>query len=353
MIVEKYKFLNFPLYRYNKEQFLQVLDSLSKELTVLVFDVFENSYIYNDDAILVYELQEQLRRRNLKHFIILDGSYDNHQIEINNNILFFNWSLIFTYWNLFVLNHPYVPKYQPSSNLGLFLTGKPNKQHRVGLLKKFYERKKLDTLIWSFNVHESIKNSIREDFFSNYSLESFDTFIKECSKNLDIEYTNPTFVHLGFPYDHTLYNKTGFSLISETKIDGFTDRPLITEKTWRTISNHHPFIMLGPSHNLRWLKDKGFRTFEEYIPVRYNDIWDIDKRMDSIVTSSVYLSKNIISKNKLLLEQDTAHNFRVFKQMGKENMDKFLLPLSESVDFIKSVVDFHVYGHRNLLICHN
>lgn len=351
MIVEKYKFLNFSLYRDNKEQFLKVLDSLPKDLIVLVFDVFENSYIYNDDAVLVYELQEHLRRRDLKHFIILDGSYDNHQIEINSNIIFFNWSLIFTYWNLFFLNHPYVPKYQPSSNLGLFLIGKPNKQHRVGLLKKFYEREKLDTLLWSLTVHDSVKNSIKENFFSNYSSETFDKFITECSKTLDVECSSPTFVHLGFPNDHMLYNKTGYSIISETKIHGYSDRPLITEKTYRAIANHHPFIMLGPQHNLRWLNDKGFKTFQEYMPIRYNDIWDVDKRMDFIVSNSVYFSKNIVSKNKILLEQDTNHNFRLFKIMGKESMDKFLHSLSESVDFIKPVVDFHIYGQRNLLTC--
>lgn len=352
--MDQYTFLYLPLYRSDPERFLQALDVITKDKTVILFDMFENSYINAQESIVIRTLQNELERRGLRHFIVLDGLYDNHQIEKNKNIIFFNWGLIHTYHSLIIKGHSYSTEYSSGDNKGLFLIGKPDKPHRIGLLKKFYESNKLDSILWSLNVNDSLKQKIKDDYFSEYTSEEFDKFIVNCTKTLDYKFTGSVFAHIGFPYDTALYQNTRFSIVSETWATGYTanegniDRPLITEKTWRAIANHHPFIMLGPQYNITWLDNKGFDTFTEYMPILYNNISDLDRRMQAIVTNAFHFSK--INKNvESRLRNIVKHNHELFLRLGKKAIDDFLKPLNENIDFLESVIKFHDGPKRDRL----
>ena len=54
-------------------------------------------------------------------------------------------------------------------------------------------------------------------------------------------------------------------------------RIFITEKTWKPILAHQPFIVIGQQKHLYALKKLGFKTFEKYIDESYDEKIGIEK----------------------------------------------------------------------------
>jgi len=56
----------------------------------------------------------------------------------------------------------------------------------------------------------------------------------------------------------------------------------LTEKIFKPIVSKMPFILVGPAHNLAYLRSYGFRTFDRWIDETYDTIEDPVKRMHAI-----------------------------------------------------------------------
>ena len=77
-------------------------------------------------------------------------------------------------------------------------------------------------------------------------------------------------------YDEKSIFKYSFLwLASETKKTD--DGIFITEKTWKAIAHGNPFCINGDAGSLRYLKDMGFKTFENFWDESYDDANDSDK----------------------------------------------------------------------------
>jgi len=72
--------------------------------------------------------------------------------------------------------------------------------------------------------------------------------------------------------DKRLYEKTCFSVISETEMFSNFDR-YITEKSIKPIQQLHPFIMIAPYGSLQYLKSLGFKTFDKW----WDESYDLEK----------------------------------------------------------------------------
>lgn len=90
--------------------------------------------------------------------------------------------------------------------------------------------------------------------------------------------------------DNSVLFKQGyFSLVTESVFDReFDEWPwwcegFLTEKTFKTIYNYHPFIMAGAPGSLRRLHELGFKTFDGFIDESYDNEFDDEKRMDMIM----------------------------------------------------------------------
>jgi hypothetical protein len=237
------------------------------------------------------------------------------------------------------------------------LLGKCEKLHRIGFLKKFYEKNSLDSIEWAANFTNQY-DLIKEQFFTDYSDEEFKIFSDTCNRTLDIPINHPSypknsnesFQHLGFPYDHTLYYKTAFSVILESEYYSDPEgKPWISEKTWRAIANKHPFIMVGSADNIPVLKNMGFKTFEEYLSIEdYYSLLtvteDIHTSLDAIVTNTVEFS-NLLGtlspdlKHKII--EDVNHNYDLFESIMKEAVDTFLATTNLEISIIKTIIDHH------------
>jgi hypothetical protein len=103
-----------------------------------------------------------------------------------------------------------------------------------------------------------------------------------------------------------VFEDTRFSIISEGPNFWTNDYEFVTEKFWRTIINNHPFIFAGPTEQFEYIKSLGFKTFENYLPIKkYAYIEDEDKRFNAIVKNTQYLLKN----NNRDIANDVRHNY--------------------------------------------
>jgi hypothetical protein len=104
------------------------------------------------------------------------------------------------------------------------------------------------------------------------------------------------------------YNSTAFSIVAETTI-WHRDPMFITEKTFKPIAFQHPFILLGQTGILKYLKSLGFETFENIFDESYDEEYKIDKRLKNVVDQiNNYSHKNY----DLLTVEKLKHNKELF-----------------------------------------
>lgn len=148
----------------------------------------------------------------------------------------------------------------------LHLTGKPNKVQRIGLLYQCY----LDGLQERFTSSAWLpkdKNSwvnrmlgISEDEYTKFTQKISSRSIDAISVRTNHDHSN--LHYFGMPYDRCIYENTFCSLINETWIHSPRH---ITEKTWRTIDNVHPFVLVGSPGTVSYLESVGFDCFRKFL----------------------------------------------------------------------------------------
>ena len=220
--------------------------------------------------------------------------------------------------------------WNPNTNMFLFLTGKPDRINRAFLLKKILESNLQKNCVWSLFINEDVRAATQQ-MLSQNNIE-FDNFLKKMltsPDNITVLNSGNSMHYGGFPYDHTVYQKTSFRIISETE---FTmNEPWITEKTWLTIQNHHPFIMAGNTSTLNKLDSLGFRTFVEYLKIpNYSDIQNPYDRLDAIIINAKYWLTTI-KHDKIAIEQDVKHNYYQLCQLINKELTNLTI-ICDSVD---------------------
>jgi hypothetical protein len=89
----------------------------------------------------------------------------------------------------------------------------------------------------------------------------------------------------------------------------------LTEKIFKPIVSRMPFVLVGPAHNLKYLREYGFKTFGKWIDESYDDIEDPIKRMSAIgETMSKICSKSEDELYEILQEMAPVleHNYQRF-----------------------------------------
>jgi hypothetical protein len=204
----------------------------------------------------------------------------------------------------------------------LCLTGKPLKLNRIGLLYKLSQHGLLDPgqCVWSLlddrhdeteidkvrlnnQFPELTANTIRrlfDDFASNPdSVEKIPGFYE----NLDPLCR----VFDCYKYDVRLFTSTKFSVVSETSFSAVS-RPEITEKTWKTILNFHPFIIAGDTNTCAMLNRMGFVTYENFLPrPDYDSVENNLERLETVVTNTNFWLNNI-DDHATEIQTITAYN---------------------------------------------
>ena len=135
-----------------------------------------------------------------------------------------------------------------------------------------------------------------------------------------------------------VFEDTHFSILSEGPNFWSDDYDFVTEKTWRTIINRHPFIFAGPVEQFNYIKSLGFKTFENYLPIKdYAYIKDEDERLDAIVENTKYLLDN----HSQGIATDVEHNYKQYMELIKEQ-DILFTSLEKDMAVPRSEIDYYL-----------
>ena len=175
----------------------------------------------------------------------------------------------------------------------LFLNAKIHKENRLNLALRINQYNLLKHGIWSLNTNYSVQDLYPKvsHLISKYD---FDWFYSKIPHSPDkIKYDGEADHYLGYPFDHTLYENTKYSIVAETHVDS-DDAFMITEKTARAIINKHPFVMASTPRFLEQLRSRGYQTFSDLWSEDYDKEFDTEKRMQMIADTVKYIYNNSI-----------------------------------------------------------
>lgn len=349
-IVNYYGTFQYGSESFTADQVINFLNAQSCELVILYYN--EPGNLQKNKIIDVINLTHL---SNKKVVWLLDDCLKvfKHLISENAIVYYYDYMLLIAYKNI-VLEKTAATNtsWAHDSEKFLFLTGKPDKVHRIGLLHKFYLANLLSSSVWSLFINDYTKKQSRK--ILNYLPDDeFRKFVSDHIRNPDdirvINHNNNSCHYGGFPYNVNLFKKTKFRVISETSISPTI--PYSSEKTWITMANYQPFIIVSGPGTIQMLKDKGYKTFEEYLLIKdYNDISQIDLHLDAIVKNTKYWLDHIQDFQEEIIK-DTNHNALHWKTQAElqiTNIKKMFIDIGiPNCNFWQALVLYDELAHAD------
>ena len=208
----------------------------------------------------------------------------------------------------------------------LFLTGKPDREHRVRLLWKFEQAALLDKCCWSFwsvpGQHSDLAKLLPE--ISSPDLESKLQSWQRNPDKINIQRYGTTSHYCGIPYDVGLFSNSRFRVISESIFDDTIPMlpyvHFITEKTYITLFNKVPWIMAAQPGILHCLQSRGYETFDEHLVEPYDSVLDREQRLDSIVRNTQQWAKEIPDSDLVMQKIEHNYNWALTQARANETM---------------------------------
>ena len=319
--------------------------SIENKPFIILYDVMEGRIYEECLNTILDEIRNMLRSRGVEYIFVFDGDFVQYSQVINHSDIIYSNFLLLTGYIYTVLEKSQETNrsWNNVATKGLYMPGKPDRPHRAKLMGKLWEQNKLNKLEWSFSMTNVEESNLRKHYL-DYPDDKFQQFKKDCIKNLDLYPTSgndDTFTYNGYPYDHQLYENTSFSVISESDFSAnlngvFEWFPKLTEKTYRTIVNRHPFICSWYPGMVDHIESLGFKSFKEYqMNPNYNNIQNLDKRIDATVHNISFFNiaankPNVVNK----IREDVEYNYHHFMNLASKEFEKikWILDLPQNLD---------------------
>jgi len=187
------------------------------------------------------------------------------------------------------------------------------KEHRVKLYSFLLENNLLKKGLCSFWSKYSL-DSAQKIISDNYPDFSYDVTPYSDDSFLNLNESSDDFVWNGV-FNYSSYFNSYFDIITESEYQNEVNLMMFTEKTWRPILLHSPFICLAQNGHLQVLRDSGFKTFSPYINESYDDEINDDKRIQMAleeIKKLCNMSKKDIHKFYWSQRNILVHNFNNF-----------------------------------------
>jgi len=190
------------------------------------------------------------------------------------------------------------------------------------------------------SLNASLINSKRYNVSSELILETID-LISTLPGNLTIDSDQNTAIPNGSYYIGAIEQcmESFVHVVTETCF--WEQKKHLTEKIFKPIVLKQPFILLGCSDNLKYLKEYGFKTFDKWWSEDYDDIEDPILRLRTVCTLLEKICKmsNAEIKNILRdMEEVLEYNFQWFYSRDFVNM--IIDELNTNLENIVSQPDF-------------
>lgn len=218
------------------------------------------------------------------------------------------------------------------------LIAKLKKIPRFLTLYCFYKKGLLDNSVLSIlashddvTFHNLRFPDIEEDFYKiikNYYGPRYDNLLEKYLGRNDVGVS-----YTGWPNDPRLYDESAVSVICETseRWSGYTSE-FITEKTYRTIANRHPFVMQGSPGILNHLKNQGFQTFDKIIDESYDKSTEENMQIiEKVIDAGINLCEKTFD-NSDLIQEIVDHNYSKLMEIGNKEKEKLLQHLLKFIN---------------------
>jgi hypothetical protein len=151
--------------------------------------------------------------------------------------------------------------------------------------------------------------------------DSFMNYIKSTSPRI-VDYDNIENVW-GYGFENKeLYLNSFISIVSETLF--YEESGYLSEKIWKPIVHGHPFILIGPAHSLKFLKDEfGFKTFHPLIDESYDSEENPKKRLQMIFDEISRLNSYNMDELQDMVEKmipSILHNKSLMYDIGSKKI---------------------------------
>lgn len=213
--------------------------------------------------------------------------------------------------------------------------GKLYRPHRYNSLVSLANAGVLDTkkYNWSLDVP---RDELREKHIERgVDLD----LVKKFSRKM--KHDNEVPPHTGYPYSEKIFKNALFSVVLETFIN--EDFPLISEKTWKPISNRVPYLGIYSEWQKNKLNIMGFCDFTEYYlgEQEFNPMEISENLSEYSEKFEQELKKNIDQVKK-----QVKHNGILFNQLGEQvtnDLDiffksDFYMLSGRKTTFLKSII---------------
>lgn len=140
----------------------------------------------------------------------------------------------------------------------------------------------------------------------------------------DIENWTTKNRNLYYHANRTHYNTTYFSIITESHFSNVldTNNLAFTEKTWKPITNFHPFFIVGGYKSMEKLRSIGFKTFGDFFDESYdNGTTNLFVELDRILKLDRKELHDIYYNMKDILIHNFNHFFKICEKEVKDLQD--------------------------------
>jgi hypothetical protein len=249
---------------------------------------------------------------NWNHAVLISG-HDNLTHWQNNNI-----SIGFDRWDFWlhkVCGDPRISQEINTQGISkakfdlLVLRGFPRK-HRLKWLTLFQDRS-ADYKVLSDGIQAELSTNFRttdlgyEQYFNKLNCEKFQNY-----KSLSSFYDESETISLDFLPHRKVFQDCLVNIILETTVYDTTS-PFLTEKTYKTLINARPFVILGDTNSLLKLRQEGFKTFDDFCDESYDSERNLDKRIEKTVMSTVQLI-DACRRYPMEIDKICQHNQQLF-----------------------------------------
>ena len=204
----------------------------------------------------------------------------------------------------------------------LFLNG-GGRQHRKYLITELQRQNLLKDGLWSYLNKFDIQYNPDQYCWLPVKRNSGDRSLVDMleyhvahgnniqEKHLDVDASEDAWHNRGMTAQH--YADTYFNIVTET----WPADPsfFVTEKIFKPIVNLQPFVVCGLPGNIKYLKEKGYETFDEWFVPDYDSVLDQSKRMYYLtreITRIASLSHDELHKKYQLTWEKCLHNRKKF-----------------------------------------
>lgn len=349
----------------------QALDEIVPGLDAVIGLLLIDGFLYKvtpEFKTFVEELVAKCNKCNVSKLVLVPGMCQ--QLSLPCDILFFDY-------NLNIVYNSYKYEVVAESNINaskfLFLTGIPSRPNRICLTYKLWQVGLLEHANWSFFKPWTKQDSVVcRNLMSELTDDEYDEFLSNCENKIDNAYydakhysnaTGTQFVanqitETAFCKDPSwiepsVFEQTGFSVISEGINDPNLNTMFLSEKTWRTILNRHAFVFSGTPDMYKYAKSLGLNMFEDFMLIKdYGSIKDTEQQLNAIVVNTEYFLKHKHEHTEAI-NQAIENNYIRMLELVNKNEQVVEILKSYGADPIILDKYFNSKSHFTIMEIHN